>query len=77
TDWAARLENLLERSKKRGDLSASLDSKAWAETVLALYEGTVMLAKTRRDPEIFRRVGRIATELLRGCARHKNKRKGG
>ncbi len=62
--WASGMADCLERAKASGYFQPSLDSKATAEALVALYEGTIMLAKCRRDARIFKRVGPVARSLL-------------
>lgn len=63
-EWARSMEECLERCKAAGYFEPSLDSKAAAEAVMALYEGSIMLAKSQRDARIFSRVGRVARSIL-------------
>lgn len=63
-EWASGLERALKRSRTAGRFSPALKPKAASETILALYEGAIMLARTRRDPGVFDRVGREAVRLL-------------
>lgn len=57
-DWTERLAGCLENAGYKGD------SKAAAEAVVALYEGAIMLARARRDAEVFKRVGRVARTIV-------------
>jgi TetR/AcrR family transcriptional repressor of nem operon len=63
-EWAQRLAASLSRARRRGDYAATLDPRACAEAILALYEGAIMLARSRRDPAVFDRIGRQALALL-------------
>lgn len=63
-EWTARIEDLLRRRQGRGLLDAALDPRGCAESILSLYEGAVMLARARRDPAVFGRVGRVAADLV-------------
>lgn len=63
-EWAAGIAECLERRKKAGYFRSSLDSRAAAEAIVALYEGAIMLTRAERDASIFRRVGRIARDVL-------------
>lgn len=63
-EWADGLAACLDRCKERGYFTKSLDSRGTAEAVVALYEGAIMLARTRRDATVFQRVGRIARQIL-------------
>ena len=44
----------------------SSDARSISEAVIALYEGAVMLARSRRDAGVLLRVGRVARGLLAG-----------
>lgn len=63
-DWAKAVERCLRRSQARGRRCGRLRPKDAAEAVIGLYEGAVMLARTRRDPGIFDRAGRAAQALV-------------
>ena len=62
--WADEIEACLERCKKTGYFAPSLDSRAAAEAVVALYEGAIMLTRSQRDAKIFQRVGKVARSVL-------------
>ncbi|HVC08535.1 MAG TPA: TetR family transcriptional regulator C-terminal domain-containing protein [Elusimicrobiota bacterium] len=74
-EWAGRMAERLGAAQKSGFFDAALDPQAAAESVVSLYEGAVMLARTQRDSSIFARVGRAAASLLEqhksGTRRHK------
>lgn len=63
-EWAAGMAACLERGKKSGYFKPTLDSKASAEAIVALYEGAVMLTRCQRDAKIFKRVGAVARSIL-------------
>ncbi|NNN04374.1 MAG: TetR/AcrR family transcriptional regulator [Elusimicrobia bacterium] len=63
-EWAASMGKCLERGKAAGYFRDTLDSRAAAESIIALYEGAIMLARCRRDAKIFRRVGDVARSVL-------------
>lgn len=63
-EWSRGMADCLERAQKEGRFDAALDPAAAAEAVLALYEGAVMLARTRRDATVFDRVGKLARAML-------------
>ena len=48
---------------RRGDTSVQ-DPKQSAESLWAYYEGILLVAKARRDPEIIRRLGQDSLYLL-------------
>ncbi len=62
--WTANLSRHLAHAQKTGFLRADISPKALAEAVIALYEGAVLLARTHKDPVIFRRMGKLARILL-------------
>ncbi|MBI3289261.1 MAG: TetR family transcriptional regulator C-terminal domain-containing protein, partial [Elusimicrobia bacterium] len=63
-DWAGGIKACLERCKERGYFGPTLDAQATAEALVALYEGTIMLGRSRRDAAVFGRVGKIARQIL-------------
>ncbi len=63
-EWAAGIAACLERCKSAGYFRASLDSRAAAEAIVALYEGAIMLTRSQRDAKIFKRIGPIARSIL-------------
>jgi len=63
-EWAAGLSACLERCKAKGYFNSKLDSRGSAEAIVALYEGAIMLARSRRDATVFGRVGKIAKQIL-------------
>lgn len=63
-EWAGSIAACLERGKKSGYFKPSLDSKAAAEAIVALYEGAIMLTRSQRDARIFKRVGGVARSIL-------------
>jgi TetR/AcrR family transcriptional regulator, transcriptional repressor for nem operon len=50
--WVDRLVSLLEEAKQAGELPPTLDSKAMASFMIAVWEGGVMLVKARKDPRV-------------------------
>jgi len=63
-EWTDGLSACLERCKSKGYFDAALDARAAAESIVALYEGAIMLARSRRDAKVFGRVGKIAKQIL-------------
>ena len=63
-EWAGSIAECLERLKKTGYFLPSLDSRASAEAIVALYEGAIMLTRSQRDARIFKRVGGVARSIL-------------
>jgi TetR/AcrR family transcriptional regulator, transcriptional repressor for nem operon len=64
TEWSESMAQCLRKAQDEGRFDATLDADACAELILSLYEGAVMLARTRRDAAVFNRVGKLARELL-------------
>ena len=63
-EWAEGLRACLERCKSKGYFKKELDARATAESIVAMYEGAMMLARSRRDATVFKRVGQTARTLL-------------
>jgi len=64
-EWAGRIAGELRRHQNLGRFAPAMDASSTAEAILSLYEGAIMLARTRRDHRVFDRTGRAATSLLR------------
>lgn len=62
--WISRMADCIERAQTAGVFSDALDAKGAAESVISLYEGAILLARTSRDATVFRRVGKIARSIL-------------
>jgi TetR/AcrR family transcriptional repressor of nem operon len=63
-EWTDGLSACLERCKSKGYFSPALDARATAESIVALYEGAIMLARSRRDATVFGRIGKVAKQIL-------------
>lgn len=50
--WTGRLQKVLQEAKQAGEIPRSINTKALAHFVVAVWEGGVMLVKTRRDPRV-------------------------
>ncbi|MBI3811641.1 MAG: TetR family transcriptional regulator C-terminal domain-containing protein [Nitrospirae bacterium] len=50
--WCDHLEKLLRKAKQADELPPSIDTKAMACLMVAVWEGGVMLVKTRKDPRV-------------------------
>ena len=50
--WCDRLEKLLREAKRAEELPPTIDPKALACFMVAVWEGGVMLVKTRKDPRV-------------------------
>ncbi len=57
-------ERLLREARGAGELPADLDPRSAAESLLALTEGRILLAKTRNDAETLKDLGASALRLL-------------
>lgn len=62
--WAQSMEGCLERAKACGAFAETLEPKAAAESIIALYEGAILLARTSRDFAVFRRLSPVAQSIL-------------
>ncbi len=71
-DWTEGMARCLARARQAGTFSPSLDPRAVAETILSMYEGAIMLARTHRDASVLGRVGKIARGILE---QHRNPEK--
>ena len=49
-------------------LATSIDDRDVAATVVATMEGSILLARSARDPDLMRRTGRVLAAMLRACA---------
>ena len=63
-EWSARLSRCLASARREGRIPGDVDPQAVSEAAIALYEGSVMLARTHRDAALIRRVGRVLQTLL-------------
>ncbi len=63
-EWSRGMADCLAKCQQAGGFDAELDPQAAADSIVALYEGAVMMARTRRDAAVFDRVGKLARELL-------------
>lgn len=63
-EWSERLARCLARARAEGYFAPTLEPRAAADSIISLYEGAVMLARTRRDATVFDRVGRMARAML-------------
>ena len=60
---AAIVREALEDARSRGDLPPNVNLKDTADALVAYFEGLVLLAKTRNDPELINRLGTRAIDL--------------
>jgi TetR/AcrR family transcriptional repressor of nem operon len=63
-EQAAMLESVLREAKKAGDVPGDTKAKKAARSLLALLEGSVMLAKLHNDPTLLRDIPAQARRLL-------------
>ena len=66
--WTAVIERMLREAAANGDLPA-LDVDTTAQTLLAYFEGVLLLAKTQNDPGVVKRLARGAVHLVEAAAR--------
>ncbi len=64
--WAQMLKHELDEAKVRHKIKKSLDTQVIAEHFIALFEGSLMLAKTQHDIEIIGRNLKNFKQYLRG-----------
>jgi len=61
------IQSVLQEAKKRGDIDRRADVKETADAILAYFEGVALLARTRNDPSLLKKLGpramALATEL--------------
>ena len=58
----------VQRDVDRGSMPADVDARRVADDVVALMEGRMLLAKTRRDPELLAGLGAACRPLLAPAA---------
>jgi TetR/AcrR family transcriptional repressor of nem operon len=63
TSWVEALERVLHEAVTNGDIPA-IDTTTTAQTIVAYFEGVVLLAKTQNDPEIVKRLAQGAVHLI-------------
>lgn len=61
--FSAYIRDALNEAKKKGDLDRNVDVNTAADAVVAYFEGVALLAKTRNDPSLIRRLGPRAVQL--------------
>ena len=62
--WTKNLSKSFACAQKKGFLRDDLSPLALAEAIISLYEGAVLLARTHKDPIVFRRMGKLAKIVL-------------
>lgn len=63
-EWRAAIAAALERGRAGGSVRTNIDARAVAAFVLAALEGTVSLAKSARDEQMFRSNMRMLAAFL-------------
>lgn len=63
-EWSRGMADCLAKCQQAGGFDETFDPQASADSIVALYEGAVMMARTRRDATVFARVGKLAREML-------------
>ena len=66
--WTAVIERMLREAAANGDLP-SLDVDTTAQTLIAYFEGVLLLAKTQNDPGVVKKLARGAVHLVEAAAR--------
>ena len=64
SEWARGMGACLARAKKDGEFGRGLNPRAAAESIIALYEGAITMARATRDASLFHRVGQVACAIL-------------
>lgn len=65
-DLAIPIREALNEAKRLGEVPRRLDVKKAAEAIVAYFEGVMLLAKSRNDPSLIRRLGPLAVQLATG-----------
>ncbi len=63
-EWSKSIAACLKRAQDAGMFGPSLEPESAADAIVSLYEGAIMLARTRRDATVFLRVGSVARSIL-------------
>ncbi|WP_089936225.1 TetR family transcriptional regulator C-terminal domain-containing protein [Candidatus Entotheonella palauensis] len=66
--WTGVIEGMLREAAANGDLPA-LDVDTTAQTLIAYFEGVLLLAKTQNDPGVVKKLARGAVYLVEAAAR--------
>jgi TetR/AcrR family transcriptional repressor of nem operon len=66
--WIAVIERMLREAVTHGDLPA-LDVDTTAQTLIAYFEGVLLLAKIQNDPGVVKRLAHGAVHLVEATAR--------
>jgi TetR/AcrR family transcriptional repressor of nem operon len=66
-DWADAIEHMLRLTIANGDLPA-IDTTTTAQTIVAYFEGVLMLAKIQNDPKVVKQLAQGAVYLVEAAA---------
>jgi TetR/AcrR family transcriptional repressor of nem operon len=61
--WTSVVEHMLREAAPEGEWSA-LEIATTAQTLIAYFEGVLLLAKTRNDPQVVKQLARGAAHLV-------------
>jgi TetR/AcrR family transcriptional repressor of nem operon len=68
TGWAEAIACVLHQAVAAGELPA-LDTSSTAQTIVAYFEGVLMLAKIQNDPDVVQRLAHSAMQLVEAAIR--------
>lgn len=68
--WLKYFEHMLNKAQQQGSVPTHLDSAATAQSLLAYFEGVMLLAKGRNDPSLLHtlRAGALALMQFQGTS---------
>jgi TetR/AcrR family transcriptional repressor of nem operon len=61
--FSEAVRDALREAKRAGDVPRNLDVAKATDAILAYFEGVMLLAKTRNDPSLIRRLAPLAVQL--------------
>jgi TetR/AcrR family transcriptional repressor of nem operon len=62
--WTGLMQRVLDEAKAAGELDSRIDTAALAATMIAAWEGAVMLAKARKSAAVMQDCARSLKALL-------------
>jgi TetR/AcrR family transcriptional regulator, transcriptional repressor for nem operon len=62
-EFSEIFRDALREAKKRGEVPRTTDVNKAADAILAYFEGVMLLARTRNDPSLIRRLAPLAVQL--------------
>jgi TetR/AcrR family transcriptional repressor of nem operon len=68
TSWAKAVASVLHQAVAAGELPA-LDTSITAQTIVAYFEGVLMLAKIQNDPDVVQQLAHSALRLIEAAIR--------